>query len=273
MPISHTAFLKETAQARCAAFSLLAHAFQYPDDDMIKGLLEPTHWAWWPNALREFDAPAAESLTAVSTWVERNGRRAGAVLSSLRDAYAALIGHAVRGSCPPYELEYARGEIIQQASELADLSGFYNAFGMELTGAVSERADHVAVQCEFMSVLCAKEARAIESDDADALEILFDAQRAFLRDHLAQWLPAFSHRIAKADPDGFYGRMAQFASTFIRGEGQRFEIGVGPQWIELRPDDPALDANIGCDSQPAGDGGMAAQPVQLTIEGSAAKER
>jgi len=263
MLMSHADTSRDTAQARCAAFGLLAHAFRYPDDEMLDGLLDPAHWFSWPTVLAKFDAPAAEKLTALSTWVEENGQQPQTALSTLRDAYAALFGHAVRGSCPPYELEYARGEIIQQASELADISGFYNAFGMELSGALSERADHVAVECEFMSVLCAKEARVIESDDAAAMEICFDAQRAFLRDHLAQWLPAFARRIAEAEQDGFYGRLAQFASTFIRGEAQRFEIGVGPQWIELRPVDPARDSAVECDGSAGED-----RLVPLTMGGS-----
>lgn len=272
MSISHVASSRDTAQTHCAAYGLLAHAFRYPDEDMIEGLLKPARWSWWPTALRLFDAPAAEKLGAVSTWLESNRRRALATSSVLRDAYAVLYGHAVRGTCPPYELEYARGEIIQQASELADISGFYHAFGMELTGVAPERADHVAVQCEFMSVLCAKEAQALESDDSDAAETCSDAERTFLRDHLAQWLPAFCRRVTDADPDGFFGRLAQFALTFIQGESRRFEIGVGPQWIELRDADPALDATIDCEAQSTCDRAIAARPVQLTIGGSAAQE-
>lgn len=265
MLLTHTASSIDAAQTRCAAYGLLAHAFRYPDDDMIEGLREPARWSSWPTVLREFDPPAADKLIAVSEWVENNGRQARTALSTLRDAYAILFGHAVRGTCPPYELEYARGEIIQQASELADISGFYHAFGMELTGAVPERADHVAVQCEFMSVLCAREALAIEAENAAAVETCFDAQRSFLRDHLAQWFPAFSRRVADADPDGFFGRLAQFASTFIEGESKRFEIGIGPQWIELRTADPVLDSAIECDGSTVEE-----RFVPLTMNGSEA---
>ena len=60
---------------------------------------------------------------------------------------------------------------------MADIAAFYSAFGLELTPEVADRVDHIAMECEFFAVLCAKEARAAETADADHLRICQAAQK------------------------------------------------------------------------------------------------
>ena len=183
-----------------------------------------------------------------------------------QETFNRLFGHAVRGKCPPYELEYGRSEIIQQTSFLADVTGFYAAFGMEVHQDTDDRADHVAVESEFMKLLCAKEAYAIEQRSADHVDICITAQRDFLKDHLARWLPAFTHRVRRADPQGFYGALAGFASTYVAAECRRFDITAGPHAVELRPSDPVLDTSISCGPAPSGAGDAGDALVQLTVD-------
>lgn len=47
--------------------------------------------------------------------------------------YGRLLGHTVRSECPPYELEYRGSEVFQQSQTLADIMGFYRAFGFDVT--------------------------------------------------------------------------------------------------------------------------------------------
>jgi hypothetical protein len=94
-------------------------------------------------------------------------------------------------------------------------------------------------------------------------ETSFDAQRAFLRDHLARWLPAFCARVMSADGDGLYGRLARLAAALVEAECRCFEIAAGPQYLELRAVDPNADANINCDGSAGED-----RLVPLTMNGS-----
>ena len=77
-------------------------------------------------------------------------------ITALAEQYGMRVGHAVRGTCPPYELEYADGEIIQRASELADIAGFYEAFGLSSAGPEHDRPDHFSAECEFLQVMTIK---------------------------------------------------------------------------------------------------------------------
>ena len=243
------------AQTRGGVYALLAAAWRYPDEESVFLLSDMAQrLSRDPDILGLFDAGIGEAL----------GLFVGSLLDTddMRRRYAALFGHAVRGACPLYEQEYGHGEIVQQASELADIAGFYRAFGLEPSEAAMERIDHVSVECEFMGVLCAKEAFGLQSENAELSDTSNDGQRAFLRDHLAQWLPAFCSRVSKAESDGPYARAAALASAFLGAECRRFGITAGPTYLKLRPVDPQADVEISCGNAATGE-----QLVPLTIEG------
>lgn len=255
-----------SAQARGVGYGLVSHGFQYPDAELVDTLRDPARWSSWPEVLHQFygtGLPACH-LDAVRASLGAKGD-AATEPAELQEVFNRLFGHAVRGRCPPYELEYGGSEIIQQASGLADIAGFYSAFGMEVSRDADDRPDHVAIESEFMSVLCAKEAHAIENSEADHLDIGVKAQRDFLKDHLACWLPAYAHRVERADPDGFYGALARFASAFVAAECDRFEIAVSPTTLKLRSTDEVLDTSISCGSADGESGGAEDELVQLNL--------
>ncbi len=253
----------EPAQARAAAYGLIAHGFQYPDAEALSTLSEPMRWENWPRVLHRTDRQTKEPLESLQNAVKTLRGGSDEPLRELQERYDVLFGHAVRGQCPAYEMEYGRNEIIRQASDLADLAGFYRAFGMEITGDSNGRPDHIAAECEFMSALCLKEAYAHAHGDEENADICFNAERTFLRDHLARWLPAFARHVEEADADGFFGALARFADAFIKAECDCFDIHAGPSTLELRTPDPVLDTQIACGSSGCGDGPTSEQLVQL----------
>jgi TorA maturation chaperone TorD len=245
---------------------MLANAWRHPEEVLVYALGGREDRRLLPAPSEGF----LESVNAsIRSLVEACDRFRGCseleVLTTLRAEHARLFGHSVRGSCPPYELEYGRSEIIQQTAELADLSGFYKAFGLDLRESAFERGDHIAVECEFLSVLCAKQAWGLRQGQVEMAETCLDAQRLFLRDHLARWSPAFAHRVVMADGDGFYGRVASLTLTLIEQDCREFGISVGPQWLELRPADPERDAAIDCETSGCG-GTTADRLVQVGVD-------
>ena len=237
----------EFAEARGWAYGLLASALRYPDRAMFDTLSDRSLWADWPEVMRRDDSESADRLAAIR---ERLGEFADsdsmAAPMDLQKTFTRLFGHTVRGACPPYELEYGRGEIIQQSSMLADLAGFYSAFGLEPTSGGNERPDHVSTECEFMAVLAAKEAYAIRQGDTAATELVRNAARSFLEEHLGRWLPSFARRIVGEDSDGLYGAIGGFAGVFVASECRQLDISCGIELLELRPDDGLRDANMTC---------------------------
>ncbi|MCC7261091.1 MAG: molecular chaperone TorD family protein [Candidatus Latescibacteria bacterium] len=151
--------------------------------------------------------------------------------------FRLLFGHTSRGPVPPYETEYGTDALFLQPQEMADISGFFRAFGLELDQRQHQRVDHIACECEFLAFLCRKEAYALEAEDEDMLEQTTQAQRLFLRDHLGRFGSAFGHRLARED-DGFYGILGRICAAFLEAECRLLDLPLGPSHLELRPAEP-----------------------------------
>ena len=122
-----------------------------------------------------------------------------------------------------------------------------HAFGLEVAEDAGERQDHVCLELEFMCVLAAKEAYALEHQlDADRLTRCRDAQKNFLREHLARWTPAFTRRLAAATSEPTLRALAEFTRVFIESECVRFGVKAGSEELALRPVDETADRM--CDS-------------------------
>ncbi len=131
-----------------------------------------------------------------------------------------------------YESEYRSRHEFQRVENLADLNGFYRAFGLQVQ---QERPDHLSVELEFMHVLVMKElwARAADSPESPARwAVTREAERAFLRDHLAAWVPVLAQAIGRRArdvglPSGtFYEHMVAALAQFLRSECA--QLGVTP---------------------------------------------
>jgi hypothetical protein len=115
-------------------------------------------------------------------------------------ALERLFGPVISRSCPPCETEYLRSrDAFHRAQQLADIAGFYRAFGVEPSRQRPQRADHIALELEFVALLLEK--LASSDEDAQAREeharIVRDAHRAFLADHLTTWVPQFAQRLVE----------------------------------------------------------------------------
>ncbi len=255
----------QLAEARSAAYALIAAGFREPTALPLPLLasIESAEQALAP--LLGMGGDVAESASALLTATADLGCAGvplAPAIAELEEEYARLFGHAVRGACPPYELEYGPGEIVHRAPDLADIAGFYTAFGLEM-GPESDRPDHVTAQCEFLSVLCAKETIARKTHDAERVEQCCSAQRSFLKDHLAWWLPALTHRISEQAKTHFYQALARFGRAFIESECARMNLPAGPVWLELCPADPERDTTIECGPEDQGVPGGRDRLVQL----------
>lgn len=133
-------------------------------------------------------------------------------------------GHVISHDCPNCESFYGTEGIFQLTSELADIGGFYRAFGLETSRELNERPDHIGTELEFMHFLTYKEAYAIENEGEEKRNICVNAQMKFLKDHLGRWVGCFSDLVEKKASEGIYPRLAKFLKHFISLEMRQMDV-------------------------------------------------
>jgi len=164
----------------------------------------------------------------------------------LNAEYEQTFGLLVSGNCPPYETEYIGGKLaFQRSGQMADIAGFYSAFGLEVSETHPERHDHLSLQLEFMAVLIGLEqaARAEFPKGCEKTDVCLQTQEQFLREHLAWWAPTFSKLLIEQNPDGYYAKLGVFLSAFIPAERALF--GIEPLRTEVKP--ALAESPTGCE--------------------------
>ncbi len=176
------------AGARSRLYALLARAFRYPEDGSWDGL---------PQALQE----AASSLPypLEVSYLQEAPRPEDYV-------YAFEVGGPYGPPCFIYEGEFGGGRL----KVMEDVLRFYDHFGLQPTQDEGrrDRPDHLATELEFMHALTFLEAKALEEgEDPTPYR---QAQREFLRFHLADFAAAVASRLAGMGVP-FYSAAAQVA--------------------------------------------------------------
>jgi TorA maturation chaperone TorD len=152
--------------------------------------------------------------------------------------YDRVFGLVPSPECPPYETEYhANAEPFFRAQQLADVAGFYRAFGLAPSRGSPERPDHLALELEFTAFLLLKKrlaARAADGDNgsADRVQVCADAEAAFFRDHLAWWVPSFATGLRRKAGDGPYAALGRVLAALMPIE--RLRYGVASPRLPLR---------------------------------------
>jgi hypothetical protein len=119
--------------------------------------------------------------------------------------HQGVFGLLVSGSCPPYETEYVPSDQANhRAHVLADIAGYYQAFGLRPHPGHPERADNAALELEFMAFLLEK--MRLAADEPAHHELCSVALSRFFSEHLLWWLPAFSRSV-----EGRIGKMIGLA--------------------------------------------------------------
>jgi len=202
------------------------------------------------EVVRDEPAAAAASLARGELGLDQLDptaaiRELPATDNAFNTLYESVFGLLVSGSCPPHETEYIHSKLtFQRSHSLADIAGYYRAFGLRLSRCHPERQDHVALQLEFVAQLFELENRAIAANGANVsepAEVCRSARKRFFAEHLACWVPTFARLLAIENPGGFYDMVGRFLAALIPAERALLGIAamthsVAPSQVE-RPED------------------------------------
>lgn len=148
-----------------------------------------------------------------------------------RQEFLAVFGVVPAGGACPYGCEYGGdSDVFRRAHRLADLSGFYRAFGLEPEA--GERPDHVFLQASFLWYLKERSLAAVRLRHGKARrELLADAFRKFFADHFGRWVPSFAEVLgqrAREVRSPYYEVVSDFLGAWCARE--RRSLGLPPSF-------------------------------------------
>lgn len=206
IPLAHLARLRE------GTYRLFSQMFLYPDEERRTAVGEAADELWRKReALARFAFFTQWSRALRS--LKNIGRRG---LSDIQTAYVSMFATNAAGiPCPPYESVYREPEGRPTGWLLAHVESEYAAAGFALSPTLGELPDHVAVEMEFMALLCGREAQAWEKRIPSQGGQAVRRQKAFLDSHLALWFPEFARQVMDVDSGGAYAVVGEGAQAFI----------------------------------------------------------
>lgn len=208
------------ALARSHVYRVLARAFRAPvgkADEPLADLAARARAEGAGHLPPEVDTALAE-LAAASTGLTPARRLADLV---------AAFGHVVQPDCPLYEAAGEAGDPVRMPQRLADLIGFYRAWGLEVAPGAHERADHLALELEFMHYLAYREAYAGVHHGPERVAAVREAQRAFLAEHLARWASAVGRAVG-VRAAGWLAAAGQLLERFLTWEAETHRVWAEP---------------------------------------------
>jgi putative dimethyl sulfoxide reductase chaperone len=193
---------------RSGSYKILALAFYPPQ----AGLLDKI----WNSVISKWSSEPDKAKTKLD-------------LTEIRLEYNRLFVGPNALPCPPYESVYRTD---RPSSELGMLMGpsvidvkkRYGEAGLQVAQNFHDLPDHVSVEMEFMSFLCAKEAAALGEQEDDV--IWRERQAEFLRIHLESWIPQFSESVLSNCESNFYRAAATFLKDWIQDECEFFKVNL-----------------------------------------------
>lgn len=222
---------------RAMLFRTAAAGFAYPEDGHLQRVREVfAGLSQTGNSDSGEDLPGAFGL-ARQAWEH-------AVDGPASAEYARLfLGQA---PCPPHETAYGDGRrFAGRASELADISGFYSAFGLGLSETQPDLPDHVSAELEFYSLLLVKTAYADLRGMEEEREISENAGRLFLESHLGRWAGAFAARLVEEGGAQPFRAHARFFEELVSDECRRCGVTPAP-FTSLQIGDAPQENDLSC---------------------------
>lgn len=227
------------ALARSVLYETLALGLQPPTRETLQRIESEEALGTLALATETVDPEGTSGLADAVLRLTRLGPTA---LDDLAVRHSQLFGHTARGPVCPFETEYGTEALFRQPQELADIGGYYAAFGLKPRAEDGERVDHVSCECEFFGFLGRKEAFALREDAGagasearlEMLETTRKATRSFLKDHLGRFGTAFGLKLSGEDGGGFFGLLGVLLVTLLKLESERLHVTLGAATLDLR---------------------------------------
>jgi anaerobic sulfite reductase subunit A len=168
------------------------------------------------------------NVDGIEVFLEFIGKLKGSDLeraaADLAAEYANLFLNAGNQPVFPYESVYTSpGELLMQKAR-DEVKLEYSQQGLGRSEKFNEPEDHLAIELEFMSILCQKTIKALRIDDREQGIAYLQKQKEFLEQHLLVWCPRFCNDLVLASESDFYRGIAILTKSYLDTEQETLSM-------------------------------------------------
>ncbi len=210
--------LSDVASLRHKTYCILSAFFQYPGKQDTERILEFIEETGEDTELTE-SFPYFNSLKQLFESFKQLGDDAR---SDLQSEYIDIFKVGRPDTpCPLYESSYLGGGGPMIGWVVSNVERSYVAGGYSLADtAKGELPDHLGLELEYMSILCAKETDARDEDMVDDAAGSLRLQRTFLHQHLLRWIKLVTDKLRLVTNDeSLYHQLADVTHAFVVHDG------------------------------------------------------
>jgi putative dimethyl sulfoxide reductase chaperone len=208
------------AAARITLYTLLAHGFNYPDQEIIELLTSG-----------ELTVKLGECLNVLGKSVPeaelgRIGERYGRALHGTHDKHEFLLElereytHIFFASRPRqaylFESVYNEGKLYQDST--FQIARLYHEAGLKVDEEFKLPPDHIAVEFEFMAYLAYSEIEAAKAGHKENEAYARELQERVLKEHLTPFALHVAERLTQHAKTAFYLGVAAITKAVVSGQ-------------------------------------------------------
>ncbi len=206
---------------RARLYKLASLAFDRPDEEFREALLSGEFADQLVESAAALDN---ETLAVHADAVVEEAPTDEAGVDDLYSEWATHFGFEEGGEIQQYQIEYGPGTLVTSTDTIADIAGFFKAFGLEIRDGNRDRADHLCLQLEFCSHLALQTAYLQLDEDETGIDVLVNAQEDFIEDHLGRWIPRYSETVEDECVSAFYRELARLVDELVAEDVDRLDI-------------------------------------------------
>jgi TorA maturation chaperone TorD len=196
-----------THRTRASAYGFLASAYrQEPTMRLLKLLAS--------------EQPVADGILGgfVATLMHADEEALKELLKELVAEYARLFLAMSARPVPPYESVYTSHKGLLKQEAWQQVVREYSGEGFVCDDGFALPEDHIALELEFMHMLCERCVDGLEAGDEAAADRLLRRQQDFLRQHLLNWAPRFCAAVQVATASVYYKGVAEMTEEVLKAD-------------------------------------------------------
>jgi TorA maturation chaperone TorD len=195
-------------------YSRIAQALNYPDKDIVAGLLDHSFTQDLLTVFEEIERPEAKK--AVQDLQREYGNTtetAEMLLFALEKDYTWMCFASKPRQVYLFESVYREGKLLQESTfEIARL--YYEA-GLQMDKGFDMPPDHIATEFEFMAYLCFREIEGINEGDEEKKTYAQTLQHRVMEEHLGPFATQFATALEQNAGTSFYKTMGRVIKAVV----------------------------------------------------------